>query len=149
MKTPALLDRPERRIDGELKTTGAARYTADLAVPNALQAAFVRSPYPHARIVSVDPSRARALTGVRAVITGADVRNGKPDPEVYFSAAERMGVPIERCVVVEDAPEAVRGSLQAGIKTVAVGSDGTRGANLEVASLDELPADAFDQLVPV
>ncbi|HTJ61152.1 MAG TPA: xanthine dehydrogenase family protein molybdopterin-binding subunit [Candidatus Saccharimonadales bacterium] len=74
MKRPALLERPERRIDGEQKTTGGARYTADLDVTGALQAAFVRSPYPHARIVSVDTSRARALAGVRAVITGADIR---------------------------------------------------------------------------
>jgi CO/xanthine dehydrogenase Mo-binding subunit len=74
MIRPALLDVPERRIDGELKTTGAARYTADLDVPGALQAAFARSPYPHARIASVDTSRARALAGVHAVLTGADVR---------------------------------------------------------------------------
>ncbi|HAL27131.1 MAG TPA: hypothetical protein DCP25_10410 [Chloroflexi bacterium] len=69
-----LLDRPERRIDGEAKTTGAAKYTADLDVPGALQAAFARSPYPHARIASVDTGRARVLAGVRAVLTGADVR---------------------------------------------------------------------------
>jgi CO/xanthine dehydrogenase Mo-binding subunit len=68
------LDRPERRIDGDAKTTGAAKYIADLVVPGALHAAFVRSPYPHARIVSVDPSRAQNLAGVRAVLTGADVR---------------------------------------------------------------------------
>jgi CO/xanthine dehydrogenase Mo-binding subunit len=74
MTGEALLDRPERRIDGEAKTTGAARYTADLDVPGALQAAFLRSPYPHARIVSVDTERARALAGVRGVLTGADVR---------------------------------------------------------------------------
>jgi CO/xanthine dehydrogenase Mo-binding subunit len=69
-----LLDRPERRIDGEAKTTGAAKYTADLDVPGALQAAFARSPYPHARIASVDTGRAQVLAGVRAVLTGADVR---------------------------------------------------------------------------
>jgi len=69
-----VFDRPERRIDGVEKTTGAAKYIADLAVPRALQAVFVRSPYPHARIVAVDTSRALALTGVRAVLTGADVR---------------------------------------------------------------------------
>jgi CO/xanthine dehydrogenase Mo-binding subunit len=74
MTARELLDRPERRIDGEAKTTGAAKYTADLYVPGALQAAFVRSPYPHARIISVDTARARALAGVRAVLTGADVR---------------------------------------------------------------------------
>ena len=71
---PELLDRPERRIDGEEKTTGAARYTADLVVPRVIEAAFVRSPYPHARIVSVETGRARALAGVHAVLTGADIR---------------------------------------------------------------------------
>jgi CO/xanthine dehydrogenase Mo-binding subunit len=74
MTATTILDRPERRIDGDAKTTGAAKYTADLDVPGALQAAFVRSPYPHARIVSVDTGRARSLAGVRAVLTGADVR---------------------------------------------------------------------------
>jgi CO/xanthine dehydrogenase Mo-binding subunit len=68
-----IFDRPERRIDGVDKTTGAAKYIADLDIPGALQTAFVRSPYPHARIVSVDTSRARALAGVHAVLTGADV----------------------------------------------------------------------------
>lgn len=77
MIRPELFDRPERRIDGEAKTTGATKYTADLDLPGALQAAFVRSPYPHARIVSVDTSRARALAGVRAVLTGADVRGAR------------------------------------------------------------------------
>ena len=69
----ALLADPERRLDGNEKTTGAAAYTADLRMPGMLEAAFVRSPYPHARIVAVDTARARALDGVRAVLTGADV----------------------------------------------------------------------------
>jgi CO/xanthine dehydrogenase Mo-binding subunit len=77
MIRPDLLDRPERRIDGGAKTTGGAKYTADLAIPGALDAAFVRSPYPHARIRSVDVSRARILPGVRAVVTGADVRGAR------------------------------------------------------------------------
>src|SRR2546427_1102590 len=74
MTAPTSLDQPERRLDGDEKTTGAAKYTADLAVTGALEATFVRSPYPHARIVSVDTARARSLVGVRAVLTGADVR---------------------------------------------------------------------------
>jgi CO/xanthine dehydrogenase Mo-binding subunit len=74
MTARGILERPERRLDGEAKTSGAARYTADLDVPGALQADFARSPYPHARIVAVDVSRARALAGVRAVLTGAEVR---------------------------------------------------------------------------
>jgi HAD superfamily hydrolase (TIGR01509 family) len=81
------------------------------------------------------------------VVAGPDVRNGKPDPEVYFAAADRLGVDIGRCVVIEDAPEAIRGSVQAGIKTIGVRNLG-HGADVEVASLDQLPLDAFDRLAP-
>jgi carbon-monoxide dehydrogenase large subunit len=67
------LGRDERRIDGRLKVTGQARYTADYAREGMLWAAFVMSPHAHARIVSIDASAARAMTGVHAVVTGADV----------------------------------------------------------------------------
>ncbi len=77
MSAPALFGTPERRLDGDGKTNGATKYTADIALPGALESAFVRSPYPHARIRSVDASRARALPGVRAVITGADVNGAR------------------------------------------------------------------------
>jgi len=75
--TPVIFGSPERRLDGDAKTTGATKYTADLDIPGALQSAFVRSPYPHARIRSIDTSRALALPGVRAVLTGADVEGAR------------------------------------------------------------------------
>jgi 4-hydroxybenzoyl-CoA reductase subunit alpha len=59
-------------IDGVEKVTGRANYTADLPSPGALTGAILRSPHAHAEILRVDASRARALPGVRAVITGAD-----------------------------------------------------------------------------
>jgi CO/xanthine dehydrogenase Mo-binding subunit len=71
--TASILDQPEYRIEGRDKVTGAARYAADVSRPGMLHAAFVTSPYAHARIVSVDTSGARALPGVRAVLTGADI----------------------------------------------------------------------------
>jgi CO/xanthine dehydrogenase Mo-binding subunit len=75
-KTPAqdILDTPEWRVEGRDKVTGAARYAADITRPGMLYAAFVGSTYPHARVVSVDAEAARKMPGVRAVITGADVR---------------------------------------------------------------------------
>lgn len=73
----SLLDQPEYRLEGPDKVTGAARYAADLTRAGMLHAAFVASPYPHARIVSVDVAAARALDGVRAVITGGDTRPGR------------------------------------------------------------------------
>lgn len=61
------------RIDGDLKVTGAMRYAADVPIDGVLHAAALRSPHPHARIVSIDTSRARSLPGVHGVLTGADV----------------------------------------------------------------------------
>jgi CO/xanthine dehydrogenase Mo-binding subunit len=72
--TRDVLDIPERRIEGREKVTGAARYAADITRPGMLHVAFVGSPYPHARIASVDTAAARAMPGVRAVLTGADVK---------------------------------------------------------------------------
>src|SRR3954470_23996119 len=68
-----LLDKPEYRVEGPLKVTGAARYTADVRLPGMLYMAYTRSPLPHARILSIDTSAARALPGVHAVLTGADI----------------------------------------------------------------------------
>ncbi|MGH7003611.1 MAG: hypothetical protein ACREIP_06655, partial [Alphaproteobacteria bacterium] len=51
------------RIDADLKITGAARYTVDLALPRMLHAKALRSPHAHARVTSIDASRARAMPG--------------------------------------------------------------------------------------
>ena len=57
-------------IDGVEKVSGQARYTADLPARDALVGAILRSPLAHARIRSIDISRAQAMPGVHAVITG-------------------------------------------------------------------------------
>jgi len=62
-------------IDGVEKVTGRARYTADLDHAGALVGRILRSPLSHAEIVRIDVSRARALEGVVAVITGDDCRH--------------------------------------------------------------------------
>ncbi|MFN8224109.1 MAG: xanthine dehydrogenase family protein molybdopterin-binding subunit [Gaiellales bacterium] len=61
------------RPDGHEKVTGEGRYTADLSRPGELHAAFRYSDHTHARIVSIDTSRAEAHPGVIAVVTHADV----------------------------------------------------------------------------
>ncbi|MFN0073780.1 MAG: xanthine dehydrogenase family protein molybdopterin-binding subunit [Chloroflexota bacterium] len=68
-----IFEQPEARVEGRLKVTGGARYTADLKLPGMLEAKYLLSPLPHARIVSIDTSAAQALPGVHAVLTGADV----------------------------------------------------------------------------
>jgi CO/xanthine dehydrogenase Mo-binding subunit len=61
------------RADAAAKVTGKARFTSDTVMPSTLWAKSLRSPYAHARIVSVDTSKAAMFPGVRAVLTGADV----------------------------------------------------------------------------
>ena len=62
-----------RKIEGLDKSTGRAVYTDDIALPGMLHAKILRSPHPHARIVSIDVSHALALDGVHGVITGRDM----------------------------------------------------------------------------
>ena len=61
------------RHDGLDKVTGRAQYSADISLPGLLHAKIVRSPHPHARIKSINTSRALALPGVRAVVTGVEL----------------------------------------------------------------------------
>ena len=55
-------------------TTGKGQYFADMVVPGMLHLTFVRSAHAHARIKRIDTSAAQAITGVVAVVTGADIR---------------------------------------------------------------------------
>ena len=84
-RTPNAVGRSVRRIDAVEKVTGRARYVTDLEVPDMLHAKLLRSPYPHARIVRIDTAAARAVSGVSAVVTSADL--GFCDP--YFGPAYR------------------------------------------------------------
>jgi len=66
--------------------TGAGRYVDDIKLPGMLHAAFVRSPLAHARVVSVDVSAARALPGVVAVFTGAELEEiTVPGPDALMA----------------------------------------------------------------
>jgi aerobic-type carbon monoxide dehydrogenase small subunit (CoxS/CutS family) len=58
-----------RRIDAPSKVTGALRYAGDMVLPNMLHVQVLRSPHPHARIVSIDVTDAEALPGVEAIAT--------------------------------------------------------------------------------
>jgi CO/xanthine dehydrogenase Mo-binding subunit len=66
------------RFDAPEKVTGRTQYVGDVQLPGLLQGRLLRSPYAHARIVRIDASRARALPGVRAVLTAADIAELKP-----------------------------------------------------------------------
>lgn len=64
---------PVPRPEGPDKVTGRAGYAADVALPGILWGKILRSPYPHARIRSIDAAKARRLPGVKAVVTGQEI----------------------------------------------------------------------------
>ena len=70
---------PRRKEDGRF-ITGRGQYTDDIVLPGQLYAAFVRSPHAHARVRSVNATRARGLAGVRSVYTGADLKAAGVNP---------------------------------------------------------------------
>src|SRR6267378_584093 len=75
------------RPDGADKVTGRARFGADFNLPGQLIGRVLRSPHPHARIVSIDTSKAEALPGVKAVVTRADFADQSSE---FIPAGEMM-----------------------------------------------------------
>ena len=91
------------RVEGELKVSGQLMYADDLALPGLLYVGVVRSPYPHARIVSINTEEARKVPGVHLVLTGADVANirfGRAVYDVPILAVEKVRFTGEMVVAV-------------------------------------------------
>ena len=83
-----------------------------------------------------------------ATVADEDVTHGKPDPEVFLLAAERLATPPARCIVVEDSPFGIEAARRAGMKAIGVGSAPfAPPADCAVRTLAELPADAFEHLL--
>jgi len=127
-----------------------------------LLAAFAAAGWPQAVGSSAPPANLDlllSLTDTRryfaAVVTGDDVKNGKPDPEVFLKAAGKLGADPGRCVVFEDAVAGVEAAKAGGMHCVAVTFVGhhpaeklrAAGADLVVGSLAEVTVEAVANLV--
>ncbi len=122
--------------------------TEGIAVlPGAAQALAVLVPAGRCAVVT---SCGQRLAGARfgsvdlpspaVMVTADDVTRGKPDPEPYRAGAERLGVDVRRCLVVEDAASGVRSGRDAGAATLALRTTDPDGpeADLVVADLSEI-----------
>ena len=87
--------RAAAQLEGEEKLSGSAQYIADLYRPGMLHGAILQSPHAHARIRGYDLSAARALPGVRAIVTGDDL-----------NASHRMGA------FIKDEPAFAKGKVR-------------------------------------
>jgi xanthine dehydrogenase YagR molybdenum-binding subunit len=81
----SIVGKPTPRVDGPLKATGTAHYTYDINLPGMLYGAILRSPFPHARVRSVDLTAAERLAGVRAAFA-------YDDKEIRFAGQEVAAV---------------------------------------------------------
>lgn len=104
------------RPDAVAKVTGAAKYAGDLEFPSMLYAAVLRSRYPHARLLRVDTAQAKALPGVVAVLTAADVPGAKnhgisrPDwPVLAYDKVRYLGDAV--AIVAAETAEIARQAL--------------------------------------
>ena len=109
------------RRDLEVKLTGEARYTADLKLPGMLHGAILRSPHPHADVLSVDASAALKLPGVHAVVTPFDTNIPSPSgggsgwgrlaPDMSILDSRVRFVGDEVAAVAADSPDIARAAL--------------------------------------
>ena len=123
-----VVGRPTPRVEGELKVTGKALYSADLNLPGTLWGKVLRSPIPYGRIKSIDIGKARQAPGVKAVITGQDV----------------TGLRIGRCIY--DTPVLADGVVRfIGEKVAAVAAETEEAAE---QALDLIEVE-YDELEPL
>jgi HAD superfamily hydrolase (TIGR01509 family) len=109
----------------------------------------IASSAPHANIEAV-LDRLDLHAAFDAIVGEEDVQRGKPDPQVFLTAASRLGVAPLRAIVVEDAPAGVDAACRAGMRSIGVaGSHPAQylDADLVVSSLADLSPDAFEQLL--
>lgn len=85
---------------------------------------------------------------IESFAAAEDVQHGKPDPEVFLTAAATLGVPPARCVVVEDAAAGIEAARRAGMRCIGVGDVAVADADVYVTSLADLGPDAFEALLP-
>lgn len=133
------------RENGIEPLPGVAKWVRQLHEEGWLQAIASAAPRKNVEVVLEALS---ATHRFQAIVSAEDVERGKPDPEVYLTAAARLGAPPNRSIVVEDAVVGVRGARAAGMKSIGVGPNVQHlPADLAVRTLDLLDADAFDALL--
>jgi HAD superfamily hydrolase (TIGR01509 family) len=84
----------------------------------------------------------------QAIVSAEDVKLGKPDPQVFLTAAARLGSAPAQSIVVEDAPAGIEAARRAGMASIGVRRNGSPLlADIAVSSLADLPPDAFASLL--
>ena len=97
------------RIEGRGIVTGQTKYAFDVYFPNMLVGKMLRSPHPHARIISIDTSKAEALPGVKSIVTAKDTHQIKFGSNEYFfpHTVDQMAIEADKVRYIGDEVAAV------------------------------------------
>jgi HAD superfamily hydrolase (TIGR01509 family) len=124
---------------------GARRWTERLAHDGWRQAIASSAPRENVDVVLAVIGLASCF---QAIVSAEDVTLGKPHPQVFLAAAERLGSAPAQSIVVEDAPAGIEAARRAGMPSIGVRRQGSPlPADLAVSSLADLPPDAFQRLL--
>jgi carbon-monoxide dehydrogenase large subunit len=145
-----------KRVEDKRFITGQGSYTDDIVIPNMTHAVIVRSPYAHARILSIDTSAALAMPGVVAIFTGADIAAtgivGVPTGWVInFKNGDPMKEPPHPLLVTDKALCVGDGIAIVIAEDHATAVDAAEAVNVEYDVLPAvaLPADAVKEGAPL
>jgi carbon-monoxide dehydrogenase large subunit len=132
-----LIGQPVKRVEDPRLITGAAKYLDDLPIAGAAQVAVVRSPYAHARIKSIDTSRAASAAGVIAVFSGEDFAQLNPLPCAWQAAGTENHVVTPRALEIDKVT-----FTGAGVAAVVAETREAAEDALELIDVDWEPLDA-------
>jgi HAD superfamily hydrolase (TIGR01509 family) len=133
------------RERGVIPLPGAAEWLSRLHTQGWLQAIASSAPRANVDVVLDVLGFGRYF---QAVVSAEDVTAGKPDPQVFTTAAAKLGARAQNCVVVEDSPLGVEAAHRAGMRCIGVSRHGRlSAADLAIASLDQLPPSSFASLL--
>ena len=132
------------RREGLTALPGAREWVEQLRQAGWRQA--IASSAPRANVdVMLESAGIRELIDV--VVSAEDVTRGKPEPDVFLEAAQRLGVAPAKCIVVEDAAAGIEAARRAGMRCIGVNARTPLDADVYVRSLEELPEDGFERLI--
>ncbi|MEE8425039.1 MAG: molybdopterin cofactor-binding domain-containing protein [Elusimicrobiota bacterium] len=109
MPHKSLIGRSPRRVDALDKVTGKARYADDLTFPKMLHGILLRSPHARAKILSIDVSKAKAVAGVKAILTGPDlplrygvIPSSQDEPALAQGETRYVGEPVAAVAALDE-----------------------------------------------
>jgi len=108
-----------RRAEGVEPPSGLVSFLRAIKAAGSKTALATSAP---ARNVELSLEKLQLRSYFDVILDKTDVTNGKPDPEVYLTAVERLGIQTDRCVVFEDSRAGIRSALAAGLRVVGVTS---------------------------